>query len=308
MIDRPESYGLASYSQSHRLVLGTVQLGMPYGINNKIGKPDFNGARDIIKTAFNHGITRFDTSQVYGDSEEVLGNVFDNLKISTKVKVYGKLDPKLNLCDEFAVRQSVEDSLCKLKINQLEGLLLHHEDGLNYWDKGLGNILQGLVADDKVKLVGASFYTPQKAFDALDIDEIDIIQVPANIFDQRFENIGVFSKAKEHNKDVFVRSIFLQGLLLMDMNRIPETMRDALPYLEQLEQIARDMKLSRQELILAYAAGKWGDSFVLFGAESSRQVADNIREFSSKIELKIDEDFSSNIPENILNPALWPKL
>ena len=292
----------------NRLVLGTVQLGMPYGINNKIGKPDFGSACEIINTAFDQGITRFDTAQAYGDSEEVLGNIFDNLKISTKVKVYSKLDPKLNLCDEFAVRQSVKDSLRKLKVNQLEGLLLHHEDGLNYWDKGLGSVLQALVTKGKVKLVGASFYTPQKAFDALDIDGIDIIQVPANILDRRFEDAGVFKKAQECAKEVFVRSIFLQGLLLMDLDRVPASMGYALPYLERLERIACDMKLSRQELILTYAAGRWGDSFVLFGAESSRQVVNNVRVFSKKITLNVDENIFRNVPENVLNPVLWPKL
>ncbi len=291
-----------------RLVLGTVQLGMPYGINNKIGKPDFSSARDIIKTAFNQGITRFDTSQAYGDSEEVLGNVFDNLKINTKVKVYSKLDPKLNLCDEFAVRQSVEDSLRKLKIDRLEGLLLHHEDGLRFWAEGLGGVLRGLVTKGKVKLIGGSFYTPQKAFDALDIDGIDIIQVPANILDRRFENVGVFSKAKEHNKDIFVRSIFLQGLLLMPLDYIPDSMKYVLPYLEQLEHMACDINMTRQELVLGYAATRWPSSFVLFGVESSKQVVDNVMVFSSNLPAKFNENIFKNIPEIVLNPILWPKL
>ncbi|MDI6758099.1 MAG: aldo/keto reductase [Candidatus Omnitrophota bacterium] len=291
-----------------RLVLGVVQLGMPYGINNKIGKPDFNSACDIVKTAFDNGITRFDTAQAYGDSEEILGNVFDKLKINKKVKVYSKLDPKLNLCDEFAVQQSVEDSLCKLKINQLEGLLLHHEDSLNYWDKGLGSMLQGLVTKGKVKLVGASFYSPQKAFDALDIDGIDIIQVPANILDRRFENVGVFKKAKECNKDVFVRSVFLQGLLLMPLACVPVSMKYVLPYLEQLEKMAFDLSLNRQELVLRYAGQRWPGSFVLFGAETMAQVIDNLRIFSKKIILSINENIFKNIPENILNPMFWPKL
>jgi len=293
-----------------RLVLGTVHLGMPYGINNKIGKLDFNSARDIIKTAFDQGITRFDTSQAYGDSEEVLGNVFDNLKINTKVKVYSKLDPKLNLCDEFAVRQSVEDSLRKLKINHLEGLLLHHENGLNYWDKGLGGVLQELVTKGNVKLVGASFYTPKKALDALDIDGINIIQVPANILDRRFENIGVFSKAQQRNKDVFVRSVFLQGLLLMSLNCVPPRMQYALPYLEQLEQMARDMKLSRQELVFGYVSRAWPHALIVFGAETNEQVRENAVlaecRIDSNIFQRIEQEFI-DAEERLLNPALWPK-
>ena len=291
-----------------RLVLGTVQLGMPYGVNNKVGKPDFSCARDIIKTAFDHGITRFDTSQAYGDSEEVLGRVFDDLKINTKVKVYSKLDPKLDLCDGFSVQQSVENSLRKLNIDKLEGLLVHHEDGLNYWNQGLGEVLQWLVAKGKIKLVGASFYVPQKALDALDIDGIDIIQVPANILDRRFENSGVFSKAKEDKKDVFVRSVFLQGLLLMNLNNVPMSMQDVLPFLERFEQMACDMKLRRQELAMKYVAQRWPNAFVLFGAEAKEQVLDNVKAFCSKPILNINEGAFKNVPENILNPIHWPKL
>jgi len=288
-----------------RLVLGTVQLGMPYGINNKIGKLDFNSARDIVKTAFDHGIVRFDTAQAYGDSEEILGKVFDNLKINTKVKVYSKIDPKLNLRDEFAVRQSVEGSLRKLKIDRLEGLLLHHEDGLRFWAEGLGNVLQGLVTKGKVKLIGGSFYTPQKALEALGFDGIDMVQVPANILDRRFEDAGVFKKARECGKEVFVRSIFLQGLLLIPLDRVPDSLKHVLPYLEQLEQLAYSMKLTRSELALGYAAQRWPDSLVIFGAESSKQIADNARTFLSKTALKVDENIFKNVSENILNPMLW---
>jgi len=291
-----------------RLVLGTIQLGMPYGINNKTGKPNFNSACDIIKTAFNQGITRFDTAQAYGDSEEVLGKIFDKLKLGGQAKVYSKLHPRLDLRNEDAVQQSVEDSLYKLKIDQLEGLLLHHEDGMQFWDEGLGGVLQGLVAKGKVKWIGASFYTPQKALDALDIDGIDIIQVPANILDRRFENIGVFSKAQERGKEVFVRSVFLQGLLLMPLDCVPPAIEDALPYLERLEKLAYDMKLSRQELVLRYAAQQWPGSFVLFGAETSKQVVDNVRSFSANIFVKVDENIFENVPENVLNPVLWTKL
>ena len=293
-----------------RLVLGTVQLGLAYGINNKAGKPDFNGVCDIIKTAFDQSINRFDTAQAYGDSEEILGKVFDKLKINKKVKVYSKLDPRLDLCDKFAVERSIDDSLNRLKIDQLEGLLIHHEDGLNHWDKGSGGILRGLVAKGVVRLVGASFYTPQKAFDALGIDGIDIIQVPANILDRRFKNIGGFTKAEERNKDVFVRSIFLQGLLLMDQDRVPFSMSDALPYLERFARIAGDIKLSRKELVFGYAHYAWPRAFIVFGAETSKQVRENALLAKCRIDGKTYKRIERELAgaeEKLLNPALWPK-
>lgn len=291
----------------HRLVLGTVQFGMSYGISNRIGKPNFNSVCDIVRIAFDQGITRFDTAQAYGDSEEVLGRVIDKLNLGAQAKVYSKLHPGLDLRNEDAVQQSVADSLRKLKIDRLEGLLLHREDGMRFWDEGLGSVLRRMVAQGKVKLIGASFYTPQKALDALDVDGINIIQAPANILDRRFENAGVFRKAQERGKEVFVRSILLQGLLLMPMDCVPLSMNHVLFYLERLERMASDMNLSRQELVLSYAATRWPSAFVLFGAESVQQVMDNLRVLLKKTFVKIDENIFGNISENIINPLLWPK-
>ncbi len=288
-----------------RLVLGTVQLGMPYGISNKTGKPDFNCACDIIRTAFDQNITCFDTAQAYGDSEEILGRTFDKLKVGAQAKVYSKLHPGIDFSREDAVEKSVEDSLGKLRIGQLEGLLLHNEGDLRFWDKGLGASLRKLVAKGKVKFIGVSFYSPHKALDALGFNGIDLIQVPANILDRRFEDAGVFKKARECGKDVFVRSIFLQGLLLISLDRVPASLKYALPYLEQLEQMAYSMKLTRLELTLGYAAQRWPGSLVIFGAESSKQVADNVRIFLSKSTLKIDENIFKDVPENVLNPMFW---
>jgi len=288
-----------------RLVMGTVQLGMPYGINNKIGKPDFNSACDIVNSAFSQGITRFDTAQGYGDSEAVLGRVFDKLRVGGQVKIYSKLHPGMDFSREDAVEKSVDDSLGKLRIGQLEGLLLHNEDDLRFWNKGLGASLRKLVVNGKVKFIGVSFYSPQKALDALGFNGVDLIQAPANILDRRFEEAGVFKKAGECGKKVFVRSIFLQGLLLIPLDRVPASLKYALPYLEQLEQLANRMKLTRLELSLGYAAQRWPEALVIFGAESSKQVADNVRIFISKAALKVDENIFNDVPENVLNPMLW---
>ena len=225
-----------------------------------------------------------------------------------KVKVYTKLDPKTDLLDGDSVRKRVQGSLSRLKIDRLEGLFLHREDCVMFWNKGVGQILRGLVKEGHVGSIGVSFYSPSKAVAALDIDGIDLFQVPGSILDQRFEAVGVFRKAQEFHKNVFVRSVFLQGLLLMPLERVPAAMKYALPYLERLEQMAVDMKLSRQELSLRYVAQRWPDAFVLFGAEGRAQVAANVQAFSSKAGLKIDENIFSTVPENILNPVLWPKL
>ena len=291
-----------------RLVIGTAQLGMHYGINNVSGQPDFDSVCDIVKTAFDSGVTCFDTAQVYGVSEDVLGRAFDRFKITAKVKVYSKLHPKLDLGDGAAVRLSVEDSLRKLKIDRLEGLLVHNEDGVRFWGEGLGDVLRGLVVQGKVKLTGISFYTPQKALDALDIDGIDAIQVPANIFDRRFEDVGVFKKAQQCGKEVFIRSVFLQGLLLMEPEAIPEKVRLVRTAVANFIKLASIWRLHRKELALRYVLTKWPNAWIVVGVETALQAADNIKAASQDLPQgyiqEIDKAFRAT-EESIVNPACW---
>ena len=54
-----------------KIVLGTVQLGMDYGITNSYGKPEKLEALNILETAWENGIRRFDTAPGYY-SEDIL--------------------------------------------------------------------------------------------------------------------------------------------------------------------------------------------------------------------------------------------
>ena len=74
------------------LSLGTVQLGVSYGINNQSGKPDRTQAFGILDTALTNGISALDTAAAYGDSEQVIGQWLQTIPeekrpfITTKLK------------------------------------------------------------------------------------------------------------------------------------------------------------------------------------------------------------------------------
>ena len=150
-----------------RLVLGTAQLGMPYGIANSTGQPDFDTAVEIVKTAWEFGIREFDTAQAYGESETVLGKVFSSLGISNDVKVITKLDPGLEPHQEQKIKQAVNRSLERLQLPSLYGLLLHREGWVDNLNQGLEKTLAALVQDGVVNHLGVSLYTPAKALQVL---------------------------------------------------------------------------------------------------------------------------------------------
>jgi aryl-alcohol dehydrogenase-like predicted oxidoreductase len=291
------------------LVLGTAQLGLHYGIANKTGQPDQATANAIVKKAWESGICEFDTAQGYGTSEEVLGKALHELGIASKAQVISKFHPDLNHLNADAMSNAFDESIKRLGVSCLSGMMLHREELLSLWDKGLAEILHGFVLSGRVKQIGVSVYSPKKALQALNTDGIDIIQIPTNILDRRFENAGVFKLADKKKKQVYIRSIFLQGLLLMNADDLPEKMAYAKPVLKKLGSISSEFGLTRRELALGYVKTEMPESKVIFGADIPEHVSENAASWKKAVPvslcLKVKEVFDS-VDEKILNPVLWP--
>ena len=239
-------------NQSSRLVLGTAQLGMDYGIANATGQPVFDTARAIVQEAWKAGICEFDTAQAYEQSEQVLGQSLKDLGIADEVRVITKFAPDIDHSDRAALNNALEISLNNLGVESLYGLMLHREDMLDLWKKGLEENLMAVAGPGRVEHIGVSVYSPERAIQALNTEGISMIQIPTNIIDRRFEKAGVFQLADDAGKTIYIRSIFLQGLLLMSPNILPEHMRFTDPSLSRLVLFAQDVGLSIKELCIGY--------------------------------------------------------
>ncbi len=293
------------------LVLGTVQLGLPYGIANQTGQPDQNIATDIIREAWEHGIREFDTAQGYGNSEEVLGKALYELGIPSEAKIITKFDPNLDHLDASVLSNTLNQSLERLGVSSLFGIMLHREEMLSFWNKGLGKILQAFVLSGRVEKIGISVYSPDKAIQALKTEGIGMVQLPTNILDRRFENVGVFKLADEKEKIVYIRSIFLQGLILMNPREIPEKMHFTRPVVEKIESLSNEFGLSRQEMALGYIKSEMPNARVIFGAETPSQVSENMTAWQKEMPKSLCnriKTFFANVDEKILNPVLWEKI
>ena len=295
-------------SPPSRLVLGTVQLGMDYGVANVTGKPDFDEAERVVQSAWMNGIHEFDTAQGYGDSEKNLGRIFESFGINFDVKVISKIDTTVNHLDENALYNSIMRSLSNLRCTSLYGLMLHRESLLEIWDKGLGKALNKFVRQGIIQHIGVSVYSPDKAIQALKLKGISMIQIPANVIDHRFKNAGVIELADELGKILYVRSIFLQGLLLMDNDKLPVSMEFAEPVLKKFCKLSRKVKLTRHELAVGYVKSVYPNARILFGAETIEQVKNNIyiwkKDCSESVVNLIHDEFYQ-VDEQILNPSLW---
>ena len=304
-----QSNKLYESNQTSRLVLGTAQMGMAYGVANITGQPDLKTAGAIVKKAWEGGIKTFDTAQGYGESETILGSAIRSLGLGSEVKVVTKIDPNLDHFDKDVLEQAVRGSLTRLEVPSLHGLMLHREECLEIWESGLGEILQGIIRKGLAEHVGISVYSPDSALLALETDGISMIQMPSNILDRRFEQSGVFELAQDRGKEVYVRSVFLQGLILMDAEKLPEHMQFAVEVLKKLENISQETGLSNQELGLGYVRQAYPQTKVVFGVETPEQIDSNLRSWETTLPVgfveRVQEEFRY-AEERILNPALWP--
>ncbi len=293
----------------NRLVLGTAQLGMNYGIANKTGKPDLATVRDIVLEAWEGGIRYFDTAQAYGESECVLGKVLSDLGIGNKAHIITKLSPDIDHGNKKQLEDALSQSLENLKCDHIYGLMLHRENFLDLLEEGLADSVATFLNHGLVKNIGVSVYSPIKAKAALETPIIRMIQVPANMCDHRFHEADIFDLAKKKPATMFIRSVFLQGLLLMDKNKISKVMQFAAPVIDKVEQLSFEFNLSRQELALSYVRQKYPHAFVIVGAETRQQLASNLSAWKSNksplVTTRVDEIFSE-IDERIINPTLWP--
>ena len=292
-----------------KIILGTAQLGQPYGIANASGMPDATMADLVLDEAWDGGINCIDTARVYGESEARIGRWIASRDhhpyIITKVEKI----PEDTLNPARHVRQSVEASLELLGVVSIDGLLMH--DPADFTQSGVTSALHDLVQEGKVGAYGVSVYHPEDALNALMGHGIKMIQAPMNLFDRRIETSGALDRCAEAGVTVFARSIFLQGLFFLKPDELPEPRAEAVECLRQLERLADSIGYTVAELSLMAVRDTPSISSLVIGAENPRQVNEFLAMASgpplSDSEREAAFEFGIGLPEEVFNPRLWQK-
>ena len=242
-----------------RLVLGTAQLGLDYGVSNSLGKPVEHDAVRLLDTVWDAGVRWFDTAPAYGDSEAVLGKYLAGKEDGYQARVITKLSPNTGAGDQATLSKDIHASLQFLNCGRFAGLMLHRESLLDEWDTVRAE-LDPLLNAGLFEKIGVSVYTPESAIKALGTDGIGMVQIPANLLDHRFRQQNVFDIAEAANKEIFIRSVYLQGLFFAkakDFSHRKDRLRyldreRALFWIDQVNSLAADMGISVDSLALAY--------------------------------------------------------
>jgi len=255
---------------------------MRYGVGNVIGQPDPETATSIVSTVWSSGVRFFDTAQAYGASEAVLGRAFAKLGVSDEARVITKLTADVEAGDTSSILQSLETSLKRLQIPRLWAVLLHREDQLDEWCNGIANALLEAKQKRLITRIGVSVYSPDRALQALKMDELDVIQVPANVFDRRVKRAGVFEYAQKVKKSVFVRSVYLQGLALINSDAVSDGILCGKAAVKTLEQFCTKYQVDRQHFAIDYVRRMAPGARLIIGAESKRQAVENCAWFKKE--------------------------
>jgi aryl-alcohol dehydrogenase-like predicted oxidoreductase len=299
-----------------KMTLGTVALGMDYGISNTEGKPVKEKSFEIFSTALSLGINTFDTARIYGDAEFLIGNFLSRdgnrpkTNLITKFVINDDNLANIELARKHAY-DSIQSSCSFLKVKQIPICLFHKANGQNMelLMKTLPVIFEDLKNDGLIDLAGVSIYNPNGEEMFLEHPVFEAFQVPVNVFDQRIIRNGMLEKMQQENKIVFARSVYLQGLFFLSPDELKGNLVNASPYILALQDLAKQAGMSIAELAFSYVRDLEAVTSIVFGATTELQVQGNVELLSgSKIPLKIKQSIEAlfnNMPGDIITPGLW---
>jgi aryl-alcohol dehydrogenase-like predicted oxidoreductase len=287
-----------------KIVLGTAQFGLSYGVSNKFGKTDESEVEEILNFAQNIGIHLIDTASQYGDSETIIGKLAsrNHWRIITKIPSFrGSTNKNYKLM----VRNTFNRSLDNLNRDSIDSVLVHSCDDL-FTDFGR-TMFEGLLdlkQDRKVNKIGVSVYNKNQIDRLLRDFDIDILQIPISIYDQRLIQENYLRQIKSYGIELHARSIFLQGLVLMNQFEIPSFFKPITKQIKLFQTKAREASISQLSLALSFVNSLEGLDYIVVGVNNLKQLEEIV---DSEIVDIQNEDYSdlAVFDEKFVNPSKW---
>jgi len=289
-----------------KIALGAVQFGVDYGINSTNGKVPLKEVDGIISYARRKNIDLLDTAPAYGDSEQVLGNAnVQEFKIVTKTRHFDSAS--ISNKETELMRRDFSHSLTNLKQDSVYGVLIHNaNDLLKPGSKKLFDQLEMLKQEGKVEKIGVSVYDYEQLHTILESFDIDLVQLPFNILDKRLVDNGTFDTLKNKGVEVHARSVFLQGLLLMDKHKRPNKFKRWDALWKVWHDWLFDNQITALEATIRHAISVSEISKVLVGVDSTNQLREIVAASHGGLPEIPPELFTNDV--DLLNPSHWGEL
>ena len=288
-----------------KIGLGAVQFGVDYGVSNTHGKTTKHEVSQILQFAYENGISLIDTATSYGSSESILGEVVTNDDWRFVTKTPNFSDNCLNSTHVNQLQESFNQSLFNLRKKNIYGLLLHScDDLLKPGGELIFREMERLREIGMVKKIGVSAYSSKQIAAILGKFNIDLIQLPINILDQRLVSGGQLTRLKNHGVEIHARSVFLQGLLLMSPNNIPSWFDPVRGVLESFHKEAKKRNMSVLQLALSFVQSIDEIDKVIVGVNTLKQLKEVVN--AASIRVNTTELSCMSIDDPVfVNPGNW---
>ncbi|RAV22383.1 aldo/keto reductase [Paenibacillus contaminans] len=298
-----------------KLTLGTVQLGMPYGIHNRNGMPSEESSFELLREAWDGGVLSYDTASAYGQSETLLGRFFEDKRplIITKISMH----PEAGATPEWIerdMREKIESSLERLRVSSLPVLMLHNTDVMEHYGEPITAAFRTMVREGLIGKAGISIsHNTQEEYammwNYLKDETYEAIQIPMNVLDHRPIRNGCLGMLSEAGKTVFVRSVFLQGLIYMNAEDLPDNLLEARGPIAALRELSERYAFPLAQLAVSFIRDMPGVHSLIVGAETKEQVRENMAliggpPIPDRLRAEIMELFR-DVPERVITPNRW---
>ena len=303
--------------QVSELALGTVELGMAYGIPQpgEAPVPDEAEAALILQRAVDAGITLIDTARAYGLAEERIGRALGHRRheivLASKFTLVG---PDRSVLRGDDLRRhfwaSLEASLVALRTDHLDVYQVHAgADPAILGDGVIVELLSAAKAQGKIRLAGLSAYGVALPLAGLASGGFDVLQVAYNVLDRRME-AAVFPQAQAQGVGVIVRSALLKGALTERGDHLPDHLAPLREASQTFRRLARELpgRPTPVQAALRFCLAHPAVSAALIGVRSLPEL-DEARGLTAIPDLSphviTQLETLALTDEELLNPGTW---
>ncbi|HEX2608133.1 MAG TPA: aldo/keto reductase [Flavisolibacter sp.] len=285
---------------SSRIILGTVQFGLPYGINNAEGKPAKEKVYRILDKAYEYGIRQLDSADAYGDAQFLIGKYVKESERSFHV------NSKFHVSQKQTIPDQLSETLAQLQQHAVYVYFYHRFTDFTQYPESI-QALELLREQGRIGKIGVSVYTNEEFEIAVEHDAIDVIQFPFNLLDNFSRRGFLIQRAKEKGKTLQVRSVFLQGLFFKEEDHWPVTLHPLMPYVRKLKNLSKEYGVSLYDMAIAYVSTRNEIDYILIGVDLESQLEVNMKALNCQLDSSLIGEIEAIIvkEEGLLYPYNW---
>jgi len=283
---------------NNKFIIGAAQIGQTYGINQSSNLNTYKAGIEFIDEAIKLDCTMFDTAPAYGISEKIIGQRTNK----NEIQVYTKI-PKLKNASIKKINSYFNSSLNDLNIDNIEGLFLHHPENRSIYNFDI--FINNLLKLKKINQFGLSVYEEKDIFKN---DYINLLQIPGNIFNQSILNSNKTLDFIKNGGKIFVRSIFAQGLILMNIDSIPKHLSSLKTPIKKFQELSKKFEVLPEELAIAVVKELCPNMTPIIGCDNIQQLKHLKLVYNKNIDSYIVNhaiDLGRKFHNNLWDPRFW---